>query len=248
MPVAANMETSWFYKCFIALRKRYAAPANMEGLILPTCHLPRRGPGRPRQLDLAEREAIIIDAAERIILAQGLAGASMEAIAQEAGMSKRTLYEVFKCRAELFASIIRRMRNMITRPLSEDQTDQPLAERLRLLLSPTGREFTDLLPLAILRAVITEAERQPELAHEFLQEGPYALYDMIRVEIDRSVARNEIRISDTEAAARLLADMAHQSVLEHLVVSQPACQRQEAYNRRLELAIRVFLNGIGEPE
>lgn len=191
---------------------------------------------------------MIIDAAERIILAQGLAGASMEAIAQEAGMSKRTLYGVFESRAELFAAIIRRMRGKITRPLREDQVDLPLAERLRLLLSPTGKEFTDLLPLVILRAIVTEAERQPELAHQFLQEGPYALISMIRVELDRSVARGEIRISDTDAASRLMADMAHQSVLEHLVVFQPPCQRQEAYNQRLDLAIRVFLGGIGEPE
>lgn len=215
---------------------------------MQNCPKSGRGPGRPRQLDLAEREAIIIDAAERIIVAKGLAGASMEAIAQEAGMSKRTLYDVFKCRAELFASIVRRMRQTITRPLTEDQIDRPLAERLRLLLSPSGEGFTDLLPLVILRAVITEAERQPELANEFLQEGPYALYGIIRVELDRSVDRGEIRIADTEAAARLMSDMAHQGLLEHLVVSQPPCQRLEAYNRRLELAIRVFLGGIGDPE
>ena len=78
------------------------------------CH---RGPGRPRQLDTPEREAIIIDAAERLIVAQGLAGASMSAIAQEAGMSKRTLYQVFESRAALFASIVRRIRSMMTRPL-----------------------------------------------------------------------------------------------------------------------------------
>ncbi|WP_394688039.1 TetR/AcrR family transcriptional regulator [Hoeflea sp.] len=172
----------------------------------------------------------------------------MEAIAQEAGMSKRTLYEFFASRAELFASIFRRMRQTITRPLTEDQIDRPLAERLWHLLSPPGDGFSNLLPLVILRAVITEAERQPELANEFLQEGPYALYDMIRVELDRSVDRGEIRIADTEAAARLMSDMAHQGLLEHLVVLQPPCQRLEAYNRRLELAIRVFLGGIGEPE
>ncbi|MDP3524882.1 MAG: helix-turn-helix domain-containing protein, partial [Hoeflea sp.] len=63
-----------------------------------------RGPGRPRQLDTTEREAIIIDAAEQVILSQGLGGASMAAIAQEAGMSKRTLYEVFESRAALFAA------------------------------------------------------------------------------------------------------------------------------------------------
>lgn len=216
--------------------------------MLPKCRNSPRGPGRPRQFDSSEREAIIIDAAERVIVAQGLAGASMTAIAHEASMSKRTLYEVFESRAALFASIIRRMHNELTRPLASSELDLPLAERLRLLMTPTGKKFSDPLPLAILRAVITEAERQPDLVCEFLQEGPYALYGMVRRELDRSVDRGEIRIGDTEAAARLMADMAHGSMLEHLVGAQPVCERQNAHNRRLELAIRVFLGGIGETE
>ncbi|MDP2121287.1 MAG: TetR/AcrR family transcriptional regulator [Hoeflea sp.] len=205
-----------------------------------------RGPGRPRQLDTTEREAIIIDAAEQVILSQGLGGASMAAIAQEAGMSKRTLYEVFESRAALFAAVVRRIRNLVTRPLTESELDLPLAQRLRLLLTPADDKFSDLMPLAILRAVIAEADRQPDLAREFLQEGPHALYGMIRLEIDRSVARGEISISDTESAARLMADMAHENVLEHLVSPRPACERQQAHDRRLDLAIRVFVGGIGE--
>ena len=130
--------------------------------------------------------------------------------------------------------------------MSERELELPLAERLRLLLTPTGQQFFDPLPLAIVRAVITEAERQPDLVREFLQEGPYALQAMACAELDRSVARGEIRITDTAAAARLLADMVHENVLEHLLICQPTRGRREAYCRRLELAIRVFLGGIGE--
>ena len=207
-----------------------------------------RGPGRPRQFDVAEREAIIVDAAERVILSQGLGGASMAAIAQEAGMSKRTLYEVFECRAALFASVVRRIRNMVTRPLTESELELPLGERLRLLLSPAGDNFSDPLPLAILRAVIAEADRQPDLAREFLQEGPYALYDMIQLELDRSVALGEIHISDTRSAARLMADMAHESLIEQLVEIKASCGHQPANHSRIDLAIRVFLGGIGETD
>lgn len=244
-----NMETNRFYICSLAGRKQQCC-SREDGRddVLPKCRNSRRGPGRPRLLDIAEREAIIIDAAQRIIVAEGLAGASMAAIANEAGMSKRTLYDVFESRTALFASIIRRLHKTVTRPLKETELDLPLCERLRLLLTPTDEKFSDPLPLAILRAVITEAERQPDLVREFLQEGPYAFFGMIRVELDRSVSRGEIRISDTEAAARLMTDMAHGSVLEHLLVSQSACGRREAYERRLKLAIRVFLGGIGESE
>ncbi|OCW58149.1 TetR/AcrR family transcriptional regulator [Hoeflea olei] len=216
--------------------------------MLPKSCIPCRGPGRPRQLDLGEREAIIIDVAERVILSAGLGGASMAAIAREAGMSKRTLYEVFESRAALFAAVVRRIRSSVARPLEPHQFDLPLAERLRLILTPAAEKFTDPLPLALLRAVVAEGDKQPELVHGFLQEGPYALHAMIRLELDRSVARGEIRISDTESAARLMTDMAHESILEHLISNLSECHREEAYRRRLDLAIRVFVGGIGEPE
>ncbi|MCE8471123.1 TetR/AcrR family transcriptional regulator [Rhodovulum sulfidophilum] len=42
----------------------------------------------------AEREAVILDATEKVLLASGLAGTTMSAVAREAGMSKRTLYGI----------------------------------------------------------------------------------------------------------------------------------------------------------
>jgi AcrR family transcriptional regulator len=204
-----------------------------------------RGPGRPRQYDTAEREAMILDAAETVILRDGLGHASMSAIAREAGMSKRTLYGVFENRSALFAAIVRRIRNAVSRPLAGDELDLPLDRRLRLLLSPAGGELPGHIPIAILRAVVAEAERQPDLAREFLQEGPYALRAMIRAELDRSVARGEIAIADTAAAASLMADMAYEDLIEKLVESPAGAVQEVDFGRRLDLAIRVFLYGIG---
>ena len=204
-----------------------------------------RGPGRPPQFDLAEREAMILDAAEALIMRRGLAGASMAAIAREAGMSKRTLYEVFENRSALFAAIVRRIRNAVMRPLSADKLDLPLEQRLRLLLSPADEHEPGRIPTVILRAVVAEAERQPELAREFLQEGPYALRAMIRSELDRSVARGEIDIADTAMAASLMADMAFENVIERLIAPYPGDLLKDRFLRRLDFAIHVFLRGIG---
>jgi len=93
--------------------------------------------------------------------------------------------------------------------------------------------------------VFAEAERQPDLAREFLQEGPYALRAMIRAELDRSVARGEIAIADTAAAASLMADMAYEDLIEKLVESPAVAVQEVDFGRRLDLAIRVFLHGIG---
>lgn len=203
-----------------------------------------RGPGRPRQYDTAEREAMILDAAETVILRDGLGRASMSAIAREAGMSKRTLYGVFDNRSALFAAIVRRIRNAVTRPLSGGELDLPLENRLRLLLTPASGELPGHIPTAILRAVVAEAERQPDLAREFLREGPHALRAMIRAELDRSVARGEIAIADTAAAASLMADMAYDNLIDKLIAPRAGARLEEDFGRRLDLAIRVFLHGV----
>ncbi|MCO6187745.1 TetR/AcrR family transcriptional regulator [Rhizobium sp. L1K21] len=215
-------------------------------MVLQKCSAGGRRPGRPRQFELEQRADIILAAAERIVVEKGLAAASMEAIAREAGMSKRTLYELFDSRSALFAAIVRRLRDAVTHPLSQEEAKLSLEARLRLLLTPRSSKFYDPLPTMLLRAMVTEAERQPSLAAEFLREGIYKVHAMIRTELDRAVAQGEIRISDTEAAARLMADMAYDGVLEHLLTPLPAHEQIEAFHRRLDLAIRVFLKGIGE--
>ena len=204
-----------------------------------------RGPGRPQQLDAAERETLILDAAERVIIRNGLEAASMSAIAVEAGMSKRTLYGVFDSRAELFAAIVRRIRSSVTHTLDASEHRLPLEQRLRLLLLPSIDKEPNSAPAAILRAVVAEAERQPELAEEFLEEGPRALRKLIREELELAVTNGEIRIADTTMAADLLAGMVFGDPLTHLVDPNAGQIPPKERKRRLDKAIDVFLHGIG---
>ncbi|MBS1166636.1 MAG: TetR/AcrR family transcriptional regulator, partial [Proteobacteria bacterium] len=48
----------------------------------------------------------IFEAARRLFLSRGFSETSMEAIAQEAGVSKATLYSHYGSRDELFAAVI----------------------------------------------------------------------------------------------------------------------------------------------
>ncbi len=53
-----------------------------------------------------EKEAAIIEAARETFLARGFDAASMDAIALNAGVSKRTVYNRFRSKEELFAAAI----------------------------------------------------------------------------------------------------------------------------------------------
>ena len=62
-----------------------------------------RKPGRPVDPHTAER---ILDAARQLVFSEGLQAVSMERVAQEAGVSKVTLYSRFANRNELLSALV----------------------------------------------------------------------------------------------------------------------------------------------
>ena len=72
--------------------------------------------GRPRRGTEAARVDIMIAAATRVFLRDGYGAASIDKVAHEAGVSTRTIYERFKNKADLLASVITRLveRDMAT--------------------------------------------------------------------------------------------------------------------------------------
>ena len=208
---------------------------------------PNRGPGRPRLLCTEERERLILDAMERVLVSHGLHGASMAAIAREAGMSKRTVYQVFDNRAALFTACIRRIRLSFVRQLRQDETELPLRERLWRMLTPDMRLVLSDKPVAILRAVIAESQRSPDLAEAFLAEGPRAARRIVQEELNRSVASGEIPATDTNLAARILCDMVYENPVERLVTSDAGPQVPTDGEARLNLALDLFVRGVAAP-
>src|SRR5580704_6789431 len=93
-----------------------------------TCHFPlmnnlNQGPettvhklGRPRRGTESARTDTLISAATQVFLRKGYGHASIDKVASEAGVSTRTIYERFKNKADLLASVITRLveRDMVT--------------------------------------------------------------------------------------------------------------------------------------
>jgi TetR/AcrR family transcriptional regulator len=67
-----------------------------------------------RERERENRRREIIDAAERIFFARGLAAATMDEIAEEAELSKGTLYLYFKSKEELYLQIHLRGNRLLT--------------------------------------------------------------------------------------------------------------------------------------
>ena len=182
---------------------------------------------------------------ECLLAREGLEAASMSAIAREAGMSKRTLYQVFSSRAELFQALVRRIRTTFVRPLSAAERELPLEQRLLRLMAPDVSRIDHEVQLAVLRAVVAEASQHPELAQAFIREGPQEARRVIRDELARAAARGEIRLGDVDATARLLCDMAYENPIDRMADPKLLAPSPARITARVELAVRIFLRGVG---
>jgi AcrR family transcriptional regulator len=55
-----------------------------------------------RELNKAKKEALFINAAEKLFMKKGFENTSINEVAKEAGLTKRTLYQYFQSKEDLF--------------------------------------------------------------------------------------------------------------------------------------------------
>ena len=200
---------------------------------------PRKG--RPVVIDAEQRRQIIFAALGELFREVGLEGMTMSAIARRAGMSKQTLYGLFQDRDSLFVAFVdQHFAQYEAGPVDEDGG---IADRLRELFHFDAPDDAWDLPVALLRLAVVEAANHPQLSRRCIEEGRRNKQARIRHELDRACARGELAIPDTDEAADLLMDMLHLPILEALVdpTHRPPT---EAWQRRFEYGLSVFLNGV----
>jgi TetR/AcrR family transcriptional repressor of mexJK operon len=152
----------------------------------------------------AKREQIL-KAARSLFLAQGYARTSMDAVTQEAGVSKQTLYAYFPSKVELIAAIVgdelETLEAGIKRP-----TPETLPE-LRAALLGFAHTMTRRLmheeALALLRLLIGEAIHVPDLRKLLRQAFPARLLGRATVLLEEAQQRGLIHTPNPDLSARM---------------------------------------------
>jgi AcrR family transcriptional regulator len=134
----------------------------------PTGTRLRKRPGRtgrpPRKL-AGEVDARILDAARRVFLERGLAGASIDEIAELACAGKPTIYARFPGKEALFTAVV--MRNVATN-ITRFENYVPTGASIEERLASMGAAILHWLlvgnTVGLMRLSIAEARRFPELA------------------------------------------------------------------------------------
>jgi TetR/AcrR family transcriptional repressor of mexJK operon len=201
----------------------------------------RRSRGRPKVMSDEDQADKILAHAEALFLEKGFAGTTMNDIAARCRMSKRTLYRLFPAKTEMFAAIVRRHREqMLDLPGPHD--DMPMHEALRKVFRVDLSEEASRYRIFLLRMVLTEAERTPEIAQIIHDEAGDGARVDLALFLDARVATGDLKLADTDRAAQMLVDMMY-GALSQKREGVLGWSNSEERRCHIEASIDLFLNG-----
>jgi AcrR family transcriptional regulator len=191
------------------------------------------------------KEELIVAAARHLFLEEGYGATSMEAIALKAGVSKPTLYSHFENKEGLFSEVMVRMcREIGGTPIDELSIQQTPAQvlqqaakfMLKRALHPTG--------MALLRTVLAESQKFPELGQVFWETGPHCFSQILATYLSELKTKKNIKIADPQKAAEdFPAVLIGTYVLPVLMGVAPVPSDSEL-KRRITHTVTTFLAGI----
>jgi TetR/AcrR family transcriptional regulator of autoinduction and epiphytic fitness len=202
-------------------------------------------PGRPRSLTDDQRRAMLIDAAETVFMERGYHLATMDDVAQQAGMSKKTVYQVFPGKAVLFeALLIDRLQ-----PLTLAPPDDGLAaeDSLVELLVWLGEFVLSDRQMALMRLMVAEAPKSPEIAEA-----------LARMQIGRGRGRlerwlaarsesGEVRVGNPQETASILFGMVLGDTLFSKLLNMEPCGGAYDLRQRARCCVRILLGNAALP-
>jgi TetR/AcrR family transcriptional regulator, mexJK operon transcriptional repressor len=186
----------------------------------------------------------MIAAATRVFLRDGYGAASIDKVAHEAGVSTRTIYERFKNKADLLASVITRLveRDMVTL-FGADLERLPLRQALLTIgETVTGRACAP-EAAALFRIVAAEAQRFPALAAKMRAGTKERVNNAVANYLREQVQRGKLVLADPDRAAALFMQMVCAELHECLLFGSPEEMSKLNFAAHLQQVVDIFLNG-----
>lgn len=186
-----------------------------------------------------DKRRLLLDAALEAFEADGFEGASVDAIAASAGVSKRTLYVHFSSKDALFRAIIERLAEQIetAAPPAFDPA-APVRRQFVALGWTKGRLLASPDFMRMARVATLETLRAPEIAAplqaRLMDESGYAAWFAAAAAADR------VRVSDpVRAATQFLAMIKAEAFWPRIFIASPL--DEAAIGHAIEAAVDTML-------
>lgn len=180
------------------------------------------------------REAIIAAAAE-LFLAHGFGGTSMDLIARDAGVARRTLYNQFDSKEVLFGATIERLWTTFDINLVNDADSRRDPKVGLTKLARAVAEFWAESPVAVrlVRMMIAESKTFVDLPQRFYDAGKGPSYDILVAYLKDMEAAGHLRVSDLQLAARQIIGMLNEPLLWPRIYGYESAPPSRAYVRKV---------------
>lgn len=193
------------------------------------------------QLTLTQKKKnAIVEAAAQLFLDKGYGNVSMDEIAAQAGVSKRTVYNHFPSKEILFSEIVRFTWSMYDIPVMLYHEGSDIRQDLihfshKFLVMLRSERFTKLL-----RLVMGESGRFPELTALYSENG---IRSLVKTLTDYLVS-TEKPIEDVPLAAMHYLGMVKEALFWPVmlgIVAQPTAQRDdEVIEKSTDMFLKLY--------
>ncbi|HYZ31402.1 MAG TPA: TetR/AcrR family transcriptional regulator [Crenalkalicoccus sp.] len=181
-----------------------------------------------------------MQAAEEVFLREGYAAASMDEVARTAGMSKKTLYQLFPSKEALFEAVIEELSDF-HEAIGEEVQDGHAA--LGAVLERMVHEVLQPRHIGMLRLIAAEVNRAPELAYAVRRGTAGRVLSALDRWILVQAEAGKLRVENTSEAAGMLFGMALGELHVQVLLGLRRPPSRATIARRVRSAVATFLNG-----
>jgi len=178
-----------------------------------------KSPHRPRKEKPDKAQAILAGALQ-VFTSHGYAAASMDRIASAAGVSKPTLYSYFQDKEGLFFALVMQLTKNNRKTLfslpTKSNLQAPPDKVLHQIATSVLTEFSQNQPLlTLMRLIIGESERFPELAQTFIREIKKPILEKLASYL---ASQPQLNLPDPMVAARIfIGSLVDYLITQHIM-------------------------------
>jgi TetR/AcrR family transcriptional repressor of mexJK operon len=191
----------------------------------------------------ARKDEIVLAAAERAFVQFGYAGTSVDAIAEMAGVSKRTVYSNFTTKQALYAEVIKRRCAGVIPGIDPDMTDADPEDTLLKVSVAFLEALYAPEQIALYQTVVADSRQFPD-AGKMMFEGPVMRSQHVFEEYFRKQAQKKLmHFADVDLAAAQFVALLKTNMHMRLMLNQPTTLSHRQLEEIARSSIHLFLYG-----
>jgi TetR/AcrR family transcriptional repressor of mexJK operon len=193
--------------------------------------------------------AVILAAALEHFVAHGYVGANVDLIAEEAGVSKRTVYNVVGGKEQLFRAVLGEAIDIAER-FSRQMSDElavgvDLAADLRAIGVRLARAVLGGRVVALRRLLIAESRRFPEIAREYYERAPGLVMTTLAARLAALAEKGRLRVADPMTAAEHFAFLVMGAPLDRALLGLGTDRPPDELDAVALAGVGAFLRAYG---